>query len=85
MVTNTRELSLGKSLRRLNRSAINDWCPQFIDDMASKGREGGKNLHSLTASKQLHKKCELKPFMQRFIPRQCSKPEPIARLVLCTC
>ena len=73
-----------KMLRRLKRSATNDWCPQFFNNMASKGREGGKNyLHSLTASKQLYKKSELKPFTQCFIPRQCSMPEPIVRLVLC--
>ena len=46
-------------------------------------KRGNKNLHSLTASKPLHEKSELKPCTQRFMPRQCSMPEPIARLVLC--
>ena len=49
-----RELSSGKSLRRLNRNATNDWCPhgQFINDMASKLREGGRAKFTQLNSEQ---------------------------------
>ena len=57
--------------------------PSLLTTWPPKGGREGKNLHSLTASEQLHKKSELKPFTQCFIPGHCSMPEPIARLVAC--
>ena len=85
---NTSELSLGKSLRRLNHPTKVQptiGVPSLLITWPPKGGREGKNLHSLTASKQLREKSELQPLTQHFIPRQCLKPEPIARLVPCLC